>query len=223
LVRVLSHDLANRITIIKASADLGLANNLSDKNFNRILVATAALTKIVKHVREMEAQKSGKMVYILKPIPLNSVIEQLKFTFADKFAAKHLNLSVLLDTDLSALADETVLTDTVLGNIISNAIKFTADGKSISVTAKQVGGDIRIEVKDQGIGIPKELQEIIFSPTAPTSRTGTAGEMGTGFGMPLVRAAVEQMGGTIKIDSNTGVDSPGHEPGTTITVTLKAA
>jgi signal transduction histidine kinase len=223
LLRVLSHDLANSLTIIESSAKFAAEDRPDDRNVARIIRGAGSLRRIISHVKEMDAQESGKAELKVTATSLSTVIDHLKFTFADKAAEKGLNLAIELSQDLQAVADETLLTNTVLGNLVSNAIKFTPPGKEIVVAAVKHGDLIKIEVRDQGIGIPKELRDIVFSPTAPTTRPGTQGEKGTGFGMPLVKAAVERMGGRVNIHSSTAGEEGRSASGTTVTIELRAA
>jgi signal transduction histidine kinase len=102
----------------------------------------------------------------------------------------------------------------VLGNILSNAIKFTPRGGSIEVSAGLPNDhNIRLEVRDTGIGIPPEHLDTVFEKFGKHQRKGTEGERGTGLGMPIVKRFVELHNGTVAIDSVV-------DKGTTITVEL---
>ncbi|WP_035804767.1 GAF domain-containing sensor histidine kinase [Lunatimonas lonarensis] len=92
----------------------------------------------------------------------------------------------------------------IAGNLISNAIKFTPEGKkvhvSLSLESDSPSKGIRISVKDQGVGMtPEKITEILGGQSDSTK--GTAGETGYGFGLPVVRKLVTEQGGSMKIDS----------------------
>lgn len=91
-----------------------------------------------------------------------------------------------------------------MSNLIENAAKYNRDGGTITVTAEASGDEIRVEVSDTGIGIPKDDLPHIFEPfyRVDRSRSRTAG--GAGLGLTLVRDIVEKHGGIIEIQSEPG-------------------
>ncbi|WP_162340697.1 GAF domain-containing sensor histidine kinase [Cyclobacterium salsum] len=98
----------------------------------------------------------------------------------------------------------------ILGNLISNAIKFTPSGGSVTVSlalAETAGKkELLVEVKDTGAGMTEEQIEAILNGKGNTTK-GTSGEKGYGFGLPLVKHLIDGMGGTLKIDSRPGAYS----------------
>jgi signal transduction histidine kinase len=79
-----------------------------------------------------------------------------------------------------------------------------------------VESEVLISIKDSGIGMPNKIKDSLFSSTAKTSRPGTNGEKGTGFGMPLVKVMIEEMGGHVTVDSIEKVADNQTDHGTTI-------
>ena len=108
--------------------------------------------------------------------------------------------------------DEALLQEVIL-NLVSNSIKFCNAGDMISVSSFQTEDKYILSVKDSGIGIPKELQVNLFSHVIKTSSKGTAGEAGTGLGLPLCRDIVKMLHGEILLNEKS-------EKGTEFTVTL---
>src|SRR5690606_16433531 len=93
----------------------------------------------------------------------------------------------------------------VLGNIISNAIKFSHPGGFITVSAKAVNEEtFAVEIKDTGIGMPEHILNTLFDMNKKTSRPGTIGESGTGFGLHIMRSFVEMYGGKVEVASQEG-------------------
>lgn len=117
------------------------------------------------------------------------------------------------------LAEPISLKNQVLGNLISNAIKFSHANSVIRIQIAKQGDHTLIKVQDSGVGIPTALIPKLFSTNESTSRTGTSGEQGTGFGMPVVKSFIEIYGGKIYVESNEN----GPTRGTTFTVELKSA
>ncbi len=104
---------------------------------------------------------------------------------------------------LMVLADENMI-DTIIRNLISNAIKFTPPGGSITVSTLEQDGFVEISITDTGIGIPKENLDNLFKIDVNTSTEGTDGEMGTGLGLIMCKEMVEKNGGRIWVESEMG-------------------
>jgi len=92
---------------------------------------------------------------------------------------------------------------TVLRNLISNAIKFTNSGGKIRIHAKSDLNFAELTVSDNGVGIPADSIASIFSLDANISTTGTANEKGSGLGLVLCKEFVEKHGGKIRVESET--------------------
>jgi PAS domain S-box-containing protein len=136
---------------------------------------------------------------------------------------KHLKIICTIDNSLAVIADRSML-QTIIRNLVSNAIKFTPDGGAISITALQLdNGFIEISVKDSGIGMSREIINDLFHIDAKANRRGTNGETGTGLGLLLCKEFAEKNGGGIIVESepNQGalfrVALPGNKVSTELT------
>ncbi len=119
---------------------------------------------------------------------------------------------VAAGTNISADAD---IVEIIIRNLVSNAIKFTDSGGTITVSAAVADNLVQVSVNDTGIGIQPESLKKLFSPEF-YSTLGTKNEHGTGLGLLFCREMIEQQGGTIFAESTVG-------QGTTMTFTVKAA
>jgi two-component system sensor histidine kinase VicK len=104
----------------------------------------------------------------------------------------------------------------VLTNLVSNAIKFTPDGKRVAVKVEKWPGCFRVHVIDEGVGIPESLQPYLFERFTKARRPGLRGEHTTGLGLALCKTIVEWHKGSIKVNSAEG-------QGCTITVEIPQA
>jgi signal transduction histidine kinase len=120
------------------------------------------------------------------------------------------------------LAEKSSLTYQVLNNLVSNAIKFSDPGSMIKLTISEENNSIFVQIKDAGVGIPADLLGSIFDPKKQTTRDGTQGEKGTGFGMPIVRSYIERFGAHIQVESKTKQESS-QDHGTTVTLKFEKA
>ena len=229
LIRILSHDLNNYINVIFTAVALSAkyAASVPEKVgviLGKIKRAAENQRSLIAHIVEIEALSSGKKHLELKPVSLLSTYEQGEFVFRDKLLAKELSLQLECNIENPmVLADPILLSNSVFNNILSNAIKFSPNGAKIRVEISTHSPSILcLSIRDHGIGMPENLKKDIFSADKATSRVGTAGEQGTGFGMPLVKTYVEQFGGSISLESSEkSIDNDNH--GTCFHVMLKEA
>ncbi|MNT40656.1 Signal-transduction histidine kinase senX3 [compost metagenome] len=130
-------------------------------------------------------------------------------------------LHIKIETNVQHLvwADKVILQNVVLTNIISNAIKFSPNNSEIRIELKKTNQHLEITVQDFGIGIPHHIQTRIFELTANTSRTGTRGEKGTGYGLPLAMEYTRKMNGMIRIQSQED-HCDDHPPGTKVVLNI---
>jgi signal transduction histidine kinase len=116
---------------------------------------------------------------------------------------------------IEAYADPQIV-ETIIRNLISNAIKFTEKSGTVTISANIAGNWVEVTVTDTGIGIPEDKVEILFDLGEKTSTIGTDGETGTGLGLQLCKELVEKHGGVIGVKSTEG-------KGTSISFTLPVA
>ena len=98
------------------------------------------------------------------------------------------------------LGDERVLAD-ALGNLVSNAVKYTTEGGHVKVATRMVGEEVVCDVIDDGIGIPEAEKKRLFEEFFRASNARASGREGTGLGLAIVKEAVERHGGSLKIES----------------------
>lgn len=226
LVHLICHDLRNPLTVVATHAQVN--RMLGKPEWDPVIKAVEQQKSILDFVRMKEELDTGKRSLKLVPVGLREAFENSRFVFEDQIARKRLQIRVrIAPENLEVLADPTALSQTVMSNLLSNAIKFSPEGAAIELSAEtqELPGDgawVKIELRDQGAGIPSELLPHLFSDSAPTNRPGTLGETGSGFGMPLVHSIVDSFGGRIEIESRDQVAHPGS-PGTTVKLWLQCA
>jgi PAS domain S-box-containing protein len=139
-----------------------------------------------------------------RPFDVAGAIDKALDFNATIAANKDITTERLENPLLTAFADPRMV-ETVLRNLIGNAIKFTKRGGGVSLQASRRDGEIAISVHDSGIGIPTERLAKMFQFETDASTVGTDGEKGTGLGLQLCKELVELQGGAITVES-----TPGH-------------
>ena len=120
---------------------------------------------------------------------------------------KGIEISYYVPEDLSVFADGNMLESTIR-NLVSNAVKFTANGGKITITAKQIDGNpAKISIKDNGIGMSRAIVDNLFQLDVQTNRQGTDNEPSTGLGLIICRDFIEKHGGKLWVESEEGKGS----------------
>jgi len=119
-------------------------------------------------------------------------------------------LTTNIPENLKVFADNNML-QTVVRNLVSNAVKYTLRGGRISVTAKTTDDkSVEISVKDTGIGMTNEMVNNLFRIDVKTNRKGTEGEPSSGLGLLLCKEFIEKHGGKIWVESQEGKGTTFH-------------
>lgn len=138
-----------------------------------------------------------------KAVDINTMVTTCMTLFENHAREKNIALSNKVPIGTVATVD-VELFNTVLRNLVSNAVKFTPAKGSISVEAEQKGGSILMTVIDSGIGMSHQAVATLFSRENHVTTTGTAGEKGTGLGLLLCKELLERNGGGISVESSVG-------------------
>lgn len=223
LLRVIIHDISTPLTIIELQLrKIGrlFNNEIVESTLDKTKKSLKSIDALLNHARQITAIKDGKLTLDLNPTSVNQTLKntiELQQIRADE---KNIKLILELPTnECWILADAVTFQNIILNNLITNAIKFTPLDKCIKIIVEDNNNSIKISIKDEGIGIPPSLVGHLFEFNYNTNRIGTKGETGTGYGMPLVKAFVEKMNGTIEVRSMES--TPDRPSGTTFTLHFK--
>jgi two-component system CheB/CheR fusion protein len=127
-------------------------------------------------------------------------------TLNENASIKTINLSHEIHENTSVFADGKMLLS-ILQNLVSNALKHTGNGGTVSITTKLSEDKIIVEIKDSGIGMTKEIQEKLFTPQASSLSKAREEDKGAGIGLLLVKGFLEKNGGEIWVESIEGKGS----------------
>jgi DNA-binding response OmpR family regulator/anti-sigma regulatory factor (Ser/Thr protein kinase) len=221
VLQIMAHDVANHFAVLSMTLDLAERSPAfaAEKALPRMRTAVRngiALTTLVRDLRR--AEDKGM---VLGAVPLPAALDEALQLAEVRLYDKQLTITRQV-VDVRVLAEAAALTNSVLGNLLSNAIKFSHPGGTIEVSARIDGGLACIRVRDHGIGMPPDVAAHLFDAAKSQSRKGTAGERGTGFGMPVMHKFVTMFGGTVEVVSRESTTHP-DDPGTEFTIRLKLA
>lgn len=212
----MSHDIRTPMNVILGYNQL-MKKELTDAKLldyqKKIEQSGKLLLSIINNVLDMARIESGKMEMDENVERLGDILEEIDGVFAS--VAKEKNIQFQSEMDVihkNVVCDGTKVREIVI-NLVSNALKYTPDGGTVTIKVKELPGDkegyvkIKTEVADTGIGMSKDYIPIIFDSFS-RERNTTIGKIGgTGLGMSIVKRLVDMMGGTIEVNSEPGKGS----------------
>ena len=214
----MSHDIRTPMNAIIGFTGLA-ASHLDDQEHVREYLKTIAqssehLLSLINDILDMSRIESGKMALNEKPESLADILHALRDIVQADIQAKQLNFFI----DTVDIRNEHVLCDKmrlnqVLFNLVSNAIKYTRPGGTISLRIAQKAvtesgyASFEFRCRDNGIGMDEEFAKTIFDPFTREENSTVSGIQGTGLGMAIAKNIVEMMGGRISVASKKGEGS----------------
>ena len=213
----MSHDIRTPMNAIIGFSDL-LEKHLDDKEkvhdyIKKIQLSGSFLLSLINYVLEMARIESGKATLRTEVGDAQELLGALNAVFEPAVEKKRLKYNCTLDVEHRfIICDVTKVREIVL-NIISNSVKYTPEGGSVTVQIKEIPWEkegwtaYRILVEDTGIGMGAEYLPHIFEEFT-RERTSTESKVvGAGLGLPIVKALIDLMGGTIQVESERGKGS----------------
>lgn len=225
LLALLVHDISNPLTVMqlslkKINAEIqGIDGNseIIEKFINIHHNSYNNLKGIIDSTRELMALNDGKLKLKFTEVDSLSLLEETLESFEYQLDQKHLKVEFEYEKNelpFLVYADPIPLKSSIFSNLISNAIKFSKEGGIIRIRLEKVSDRVLFHFIDEGVGIPSDLKDKLFTSSEVTSREGTIGEHGTGYGLPLVKTFVEASLGHIRVESK-------EDKGSRFTVDLK--
>ena len=207
----MSHELRTPLNAIGGYAELmemgihGPVTSAQREALVRIQRSQQHLLNLVNNVLNLVKLDTQHVRYQLTDVPVEQALQFVVEATAPQLQAKRLRYEQASCAGIVVRADTEKLRQILL-NLLSNAIKFT-DGGRISVACAVEGGEVRIDVRDTGCGIPGEQLENIFDPFVQVDRRLNRPVEGTGLGLAISRELAQGMGGTLTATSTVGEGS----------------
>jgi signal transduction histidine kinase len=224
LLRIVLHDIASPLTVARTEIallqeDQSVVGPEDEAALARVDAALVQATAIISGVRSVRALKDGKLGLHREVVDLAKAVVEVVALFGGLARDKRVELCVRDVATARVSTDAFVLTTIILPNLLSNALKFTPEGRRVLVDVRARGEHGVVLVKDEGVGIPDALLPRLFAFGKATTRPGARGERGTGYGLPIVREYLGTLDGTIEVRSSV---EPGAS-GTEVEITLPLA
>ena len=207
---IIAHDLRGPLSAFVGATQI-ITEEIQTMNIEEIIDITLSMKtsasniySLLENLLEWSRLRRGGMDFVPEKIDLKEKIGDCVDVLSESARKKRIQVTFFIPDEMEVFADNHMF-DTIIRNLISNAIKFTPVGGNISVTADYNSDhSIVVKVSDSGIGMTPELKNKLFLISEKTSRPGTEGEMSTGLGLLLVKEFIEKHGGKIWVESEVG-------------------
>ncbi len=163
---------------------------------------TRKMMALAEELLKVERFKAGQIKLNSELVNVHELVDEIIARLLSDASRKQVAISSEIPQNMVFIADRVLLGE-VFYNLISNAIKFSRQDGQITCLAPE-GMPSTIAVADNGVGIPEQIISKLFSYEMKTSTIGTAGETGTGFGLPLSYEIMKAHGGDLRVESETG-------------------
>jgi signal transduction histidine kinase len=212
LFSIIGHDLKGPLNSLTAFSSL-LIHHAETLTQEEIKMLSGDVDKSLKNLfvllenlLEWARSQTGNIDFKPTPFDLATVLQENCELLKGLAQKKNIALVNMGGTQLTVNAHRNSI-NTVVRNLISNAIKFTSEGGQIILTTEPAGNQLKVIVADNGVGMSKDALKRIFKLGTKHSTLGTSQEKGTGLGLILCKDFVEKNGGTIGVESEEGKGS----------------
>jgi NtrC-family two-component system sensor histidine kinase KinB len=210
-VTTVSHQLRNPLTSIRMSVHLLLEGTIGPLNSRQTELLLAArdeserLTAIVEELLDLNRMESGKALLDIEPVSPQAMVRDAVEPFLTEAKDKGITLTMTMPDDLPNVIGDSKRLQHVLANLLSNALRFTSPGGSVSVAAEAEPETVRFAVTDSGKGIEAEHLGRLFEPFYRVP--GQDRPTGVGLGLAIVKEIVKAHGGNVGVTSEPGKGS----------------
>lgn len=213
---IIAHDLRNPFQAMVGYSEMLLLDykNLSEEELQEqleiIQSSSIKLLGLTNNLLSWANLQTGKISSEPLKLQLNSILEKNINLFEQSAIQKNIELRIGKSEIASIYADPNMI-DTIVRNLISNALKFTPKGGKIEISLKVKGERVLLKIQDNGIGMDENTLKNLFSIETNSSRDGTEQEQGSGLGLVLCKDMIDKNNGNLLIESEDG-------KGTTVSV-----
>ncbi|MBN2663297.1 MAG: PAS domain S-box protein [Bacteroidales bacterium] len=209
---IIAHDLRTPFNAL-----LGFTDLLNKKHteysaekrqiiINSVHESAKVAFRLVENLLTWSRAQTGKLAFIPEKYPVKTLVFEAFHSNKDAAFNKNIQLIDVVKTNFNVCVDKPMI-DTVLRNLISNAIKFSFPQNKILVDAKIIDGKTLFSIADFGVGIPEKRLKDLFKVDKNTSTVGTNDEVGTGLGLILCKEFIERHNGEIWAESKIDIGS----------------
>lgn len=212
-VRMVTHEFRSPLSAVQSMLrllDLGIVEPLGEKQRDLVERSQRRISHLLALVNDLLELAAGKMEPLQGEkhrVDLSNIVAKVSEVMQPRAVEKGLRYDVDVETEPLWLAGFEDSLERMIMNLVSNAVKYTPGGGTVTIRAGSEQGEIKLEVTDTGIGIPEEAMSRIFTEFYRAKNAKSTNVEGTGLGLVIVKDVVEQHGGRISVRSRVGQGS----------------
>jgi len=199
LLADVAHELRTPLSVIRGNVE-GMVDGLYPIDAARLrplIEETTRMARLLEDLQTLSTAEAGALRLHPEPVDAAALVEEAVAAFGARAAARGIGLESREEVGLDTFEADPVRLGEVLANLLSNAVRHTPSGGTVTVTALREGARVVFEVTDTGPGIPAEQVPHVFERFVSSSDSG-----GTGLGLAIAKRLVEAHGGTIEAESD---------------------
>ncbi len=205
-----SHEIKTPLTAIRGFAETLLSNDLpadAARSYLEIILRhSERLSRLVEDLLELSRLESGKFTLEPESLDVGALAAKLCRELEPRLRERSISVRIRAEGAPRAFADMRAV-EQILQNLLDNAQKYSDSDREIEVRVQADGEDVRVDVADQGIGIPEADRARIFERFYRVDRGRSREQGGTGLGLSIVKHLVQASGGDVRVESTPGVGS----------------
>ena len=211
LFAIVAHDLRSPLTsmqgIIYLMKSGDLEKDQKEDFLDKLEGSVQRNIDVMEDLLSWAKEQMQGITFTKERIHLFEIVDKVLIKQKENAGKKGVILKNDVCNSIEVLADKNGL-DLILRNLISNSIKYTNPNDEITVTCSENEKTVKLCVIDTGVGMSEEVIDKVFSNTSISfSKRGTMGEVGTGFGLSLVKEFIKKLDGTVSVESEVGKGS----------------
>ncbi|MFC2066244.1 ATP-binding protein [Chloroflexota bacterium] len=205
----IAHELRTPLTVIEGTVD-GIIDGVfqpETEHLRSIKEQTALLTHLISDLRDISLAESRQLKLNLTSTDIVELVRRMVSNHENNALEKNVRIKLEEATQIPEMRIDSLRMEQVISNLLTNAIRHTPSGGSITVTTKNDEGGLTISVADTGEGIAQEDLPYVFERFYRSGSSRSREEGGTGLGLAIVRQMVEAHGGKVWVESKMGTGS----------------
>jgi signal transduction histidine kinase len=216
LISIFSHEMRTPLSIIKGYNELlydGILGKLSHKQaeaLDKSLININKLERIVDSIQYMGIDHSDAHIYDFLPLNFSDLVETTLVHSSREIKEKNLKLNTEFPDDMPVIRGDSKKLFHALSYLLDNAIKFSPQGSTISISAQQKEGRLFLSIRDNGVGIPEENISKIFDDFYQGDSSLTRKYSGMGLGLNICQRIINCHKGNIRVESRLNEGSTFH-------------
>lgn len=202
----IAHELRNPLAVQRANLEAlqdGIYPLVSE-NLTPILEQNQLLIRLVDDLRTLALADAGGLDLVLSPANLEDLVARLVERFGPQAAARRVRIHINEAGSVPSLSVDPQRIDQILSNLLSNALRYTPEGGSVTVSLRSADQQVSIAVQDSGPGIPEEALPYVFTRFYRADKSRSREEGGTGLGLAIARQLAQAHGGDLVAANHPG-------------------